>query len=310
MFVILYVIFMILLGVVFLPAKPSDSSLENHTFVQLIQKFLTGSNPSEPNSISSSSLTEKSTESKIGMPIYIINLNRSIDRWLNIENELKAITPVPEYVRIEAVDGQNLVSKSEGMTLDGIKYKNRLTHCTQSELACTLSHLKAIKMAYDAQLPYVLIVEDDAMFGLYKYWRKSIPEICTDLTSVDPEWRMLQLFATGMNYKSKDKEFVEAHMFSGTVAYVINYAGMKTIMEQVYEDHIQTFIIDSSLASTVVADKFLYSLGDRVYTYYRPLIYTFDTDSTIGKQNRRDNANFWSAQILKEYIEDILTKGQ
>lgn len=295
---------MIVLGVVVLPEKTSVSSMENSTFVQLVRNVLHQKNQELGNKIQVSTTLKLDLIDKIGMPIYIVNLNRSIDRWKNIIYDIESIYPVPSVNRIEAVDGAQMISKTEG-ELNGVKYKNSMDGCSKSELACTLSHLKSIKLAYDNNLPYVLIVEDDAMFGLYAYWKKSILNILEDLQKLDSKWHMLLLFSTSINYKNEEHEFIKTSDYCGTVAYVMNREGMQTVMDKVYDPVTNTFVLDSSIAGNAVADKFIYTACGNTYTYFRPLIYTTDTDSTIAGEQRRNNANFWSAKILKEYLKDI-----
>jgi len=301
LYVLLYVTFMVILGVVVLPENNSNSFLENHTFVRLIRNVLQSKNSTDNETKVSERLD------KIGMPIYIINLNRSKDRWQKITDDLKLILPLPTLYRIEAVDASLITSMKHG-SLNGIKYENELDNCTPSELACTLSHLKSIQQAYTNDLPYVLIVEDDAMFSLHSYWKKSLVEIIQDLNLFDPEWSMLLVFSTKVDYKNTEKDFVRTVDYCGTVAYIMNRKGIKTILDKIYNATTDTFMIGKSVSENAIADKLLHTLSGNSYSYRRPLIYTMDTESTIvaGSNKRRDYANCWSAKILKEYIDDIV----
>jgi GR25 family glycosyltransferase involved in LPS biosynthesis len=71
------------------------------------------------------------------IPTYIINLKERVDRKLYILEEIKKLTGL-SYEIVEAI-------RDETKT-------------------CFASHIKCIQQAKDNSLPYVLILEDDAMF--------------------------------------------------------------------------------------------------------------------------------------------------
>ena len=85
-----------------------------------------------------------------------INLDRSIDRKINMENILKNIH-IPSY-RIKAVDGKN---EDVRKIMNGINLERNMTN---SEIACTLSHLKAINYLSKLKGYYFMICEDDVIF--------------------------------------------------------------------------------------------------------------------------------------------------
>ena len=75
---------------------------------------------------------------------YIINIKQRTDRYAHIINEVKKL-PILEYKVIEAVaSGTGLYS--------------------QPRIRCFQSHLNCIKLAKESELPYVLVLEDDATF--------------------------------------------------------------------------------------------------------------------------------------------------
>lgn len=95
---------------------------------------------------------------------YYINLKKSEDR----KNSIKA--NFPEAIRIEAYDGFKL-----GKYKDFILPKKTVS--TSTELACTLSHLKAIRYAYLNNLEEILIIEDDLLNPYESKWSKTLQEI-------------------------------------------------------------------------------------------------------------------------------------
>jgi len=95
---------------------------------------------------------------------YLINLDRSPDRLVNMHAHLSALGIA--YERIPGVDG---------MTLDETTFcqhtcKNRYYKpIRRGEVGCYLGHLKALQQFLDSSARYALVLEDDARFE---------PDIC------------------------------------------------------------------------------------------------------------------------------------
>ena len=71
----------------------------------------------------------------------------------------------------------------EGNDLAALKSNN-------GELGCSLSHLRAIKTAYDDGYPFALILEDDISFETLQYWKRSLLSM---IEKLPPLWDHLQL---------------------------------------------------------------------------------------------------------------------
>ena len=78
--------------------------------------------------------------------------------------------------------------------IDGINYYNDYDNLTPSEVACTLSHLKAIYIAYEKGYEKALILEDDVLFYLLPFWTEDIDAI---LQKAPKDWEVIRLFAGG-----------------------------------------------------------------------------------------------------------------
>lgn len=94
------------------------------------------------------------------IPIFVINLDRRPDRMRSIAGQLDRLGL--EATRVPAVDARNLTDDElrARVNSDG---GHRLRALDRAEVACTLSHLRAMEMflaAVDA--PAALILEDDA----------------------------------------------------------------------------------------------------------------------------------------------------
>jgi len=73
--------------------------------------------------------------------VYYINLEHRVDRKDNIESQMKIFDT--SYTRVDAIYNKN------------------------GAIGCGLSHIKALKMAYESNKPYSIILEDD--FFIFSY---------------------------------------------------------------------------------------------------------------------------------------------
>ena len=91
--------------------------------------------------------------------IYVINLDRSPDRFQTIDRMLRAHNV--RYHRISAVDGRLLA----GNELKQLTTKICGTFCTKGAIGCALSHRKIWQHMLASGYRRVLVLEDDATFG-------------------------------------------------------------------------------------------------------------------------------------------------
>jgi GR25 family glycosyltransferase involved in LPS biosynthesis len=293
-FTCFYILFMILLGVVLIPEDNSSGFVQNNETLKYIREIVHRQLHVTKNGV----VTLKSEE-KIGMPIYFINLERSMDRKNHMLQELQSAGLSKLATRIDGVDGKNMISTESG-TLNEVTYRNSFPNMAP-EICCTLSHLKAIKTAYDEGLEEVLIVEDDVMFTLLPLWTKTLPELMQDLADVEPEWRVMILFDLKMEEDANAKEisFKPYSPFCGTAAYVINRHGMKFCLDRVYNALTNEFLLDKKYCDDVRADKFIYEVTGKAFTLTKGLMYTSNLESLIGHDLNR--ANMFSNKVLKQY---------
>ena len=94
------------------------------------------------------------------IPIYVINLDRRPDRMRSIAGQLDRLGL--EATRVPAVDARNLTDDELRARADP-DAGHRLRALDRAEVACTLSHLRAMEMFLAAApAPAALILEDDA----------------------------------------------------------------------------------------------------------------------------------------------------
>lgn len=134
------------------------------------------------------------------------------------------------------------------------------------EAACLHSHLNAIRQAYKSGHKMALIVEDDAM--ITSRFRDS----WFDYVDKAPKgWKILQLATVNLPLAKHGSllrdPFISWHTHSwSTRAYIINRAGMESLMEKVHSNS----LLDQSVwhithVPTVVADEAIYAVTGDVY---------------------------------------------
>lgn len=200
--------------------------------------------------------------------IYWINLDRSVKRRINMENNLKQINIKNE--RIIGTDGMNIPDEE---LYNNFKFSEKRDR-TKIEYACLLSHLRTIKKFAESEYNLALILEDDLSLEYTKYWDKKVSEIIKDAPS---DWEIIML-----NYVTK-KKLKDDYTFNmnGNISccgsYLINKQGALRLMKNIYVDN--KFILTKNTINT--ADNYIYS-NLITYAYKYPYFtYPTDNDSTI-----------------------------
>ena len=206
------------------------------------------------------------------IPIYWINLDRSPERKVLMENQFKEYN-ITNHQRIQGIDGKNV---------DFTEYKDKCADITVYELACTLSHLKAIQTSYNNNDEYALIFEDDCSFEYLKYQKYSIQELVNIMNNDHKDWNILQLCTSGridQNKRMRDNpKLIEKKNKNCTTAYLITRKGMKNLL-------------DCSSKYTP-ADHYLYSYTRNTFFLTKPyFIYHFSNIIKSDVHNQGKNSN-------------------
>ena len=185
------------------------------------------------------------------IPIYYINLERAFDRKEAIEKFFND-NNINNYKRVEGIDGKNISKEflSKSFTL------NENPDLNIFDMACALSHYKAIESVYNDKCRYALIIEDDCNFEYLKYQTYSLNNIINHVKS----WNVIKLsMINSINSKSRKntkrsvkvaykndssrniidinklikQKYVQKHDFgyNGLQGYLINYETCKKILE-------------------------------------------------------------------------------
>ena len=160
--------------------------------------------------------------------VYWINLERSINR-----NE--KMTDMFEKYGIK----NTRINGYDGKILNSYKDIECISDITDYELGCTLSHLKAIKTAYENNENHAVIMEDDIIIDRCDKWKYKISEII-DLAPDD--WEIIKLHCNNGDYlsnlllKSNDVLFSPWNINSWSAGcYIINKIGMKNIINKYFK---------------------------------------------------------------------------
>lgn len=236
---------------------------------------------------------------KIVYPIIYINLDRSINRRYMLEKELANFNLSAK--RISAIDGKNIKNVKNGEE-NGIKFSNSYK-LTKSEMGCTLSHLKAIREAYNSNYENCIILEDDVSLELMPLWKQTIPELLQNIG----DWDIVQLTNSSCKFSDKIENFMQ-HCY-GTFAYVINRQGMQKIMDRCFEGDTAVLNYNHPLQPKNKqyggrADIYIYQCVDITKANMRPLFFPQSIDSTIHTENDY-NTFLYSNNIILLYITDM-----
>ena len=177
--------------------------------------------------------------------IYWINLARSPARRARMQKALEE--HALHAVRIVASDGRSMAQRPDGpariyesIGADGsvATARDRIRCRADNPLiaACLLSHLRAIRSAYDAGDECAVFMEDDASFELYARWPGDFESVLSTLPS---HWSALWL-----GYGDTPRHLDQLFQLSGwavpvpqltlwsTVAYVLHRRAMEHVLSR------------------------------------------------------------------------------
>ena len=133
--------------------------------------------------------------------------------------------------RIEAVDGGTLDLDA----IPGYDRRARLSRygvdLTPPQLGCYLSHLSAIQMIVDEDLPSALILEDDVNLG------DDTPEVLAEIAALRKPWEMIRLAGLRARRSRRVHSLGEHHALvrllntaSGLQGYLVSNAGARKLL--------------------------------------------------------------------------------
>lgn len=167
--------------------------------------------------------------------IFIINLDRREDRWIQISEHLKELNCL-NFQRVPAVDGLNEPKElaRKIIKINGEKPSQDIpTLLQQGVLGCLKSHLKALKMAsyLFGKIDKALILEDDCFFinGASAVLAQSLEEL--------PEkWQFLMLgavYGKAPGFVPKKNHIMRVYNASAAHAYMINRSSCELLIQRI-----------------------------------------------------------------------------
>ena len=222
-----------------------------------------------------------------------INLNKSVERKLNMENILKNIEI--KNTRIEAIDG-NFFDKTKYK----LKYKRDMSN---KEIAVCLSHIKAISYLKNIEGEYFLICEDDISFENLIYFKNITLK---NIIKNAPTFDILMLHKT-INFEVNDEysswEYYFKHGLDytvfGAVSYIISRSGINKICSQIDFLSDNKIILNNPDCELDLSDIFLY-LNTNTFIYKYNFIDICETTSTI--HNNHEEYQYKCKEIQKNII--------
>lgn len=218
-------------------------------------------------------------------PIYIINMEKSLDRKTYIENHFKKYG-VSEYKFIKAIDG----SKEDlSKTINNI---DKLV-ISQNEMACSISHLKAIETwLEESDSEYAIIMEDDISLETINHWSFTWKDF---FDSVTQKYDILQL-AIINNFMVNPRLHLREFLDWSAAAYLIKRDYAKNLIKR---HKTENGYVLSRIRHLAISEGVLFA---RALCYSIPLFtYSLDLGSslnpdhveTVHKNSKKQTLNYW-----------------
>lgn len=199
-----------------------------------------------------------------------------------IENVLK-------FTRIEAIDGNEI-------DIESIKNQYHVNKkMNKYEIACSLSHYKALEEIKSKKYEVALVLEDDCNFEYMKH--KTLP--LSELVKIKDDWETIQIAGTYSKKRFFEMINLQEELLknndSGAIAYLVNQKGVDKILKNFHE----TKIINVSEHNMFLITK----------NYMTKPYFTYYNYRTIGSTIRENNKSANMTQTLsKMWWDDYYSK--
>ena len=202
--------------------------------------------------------------------IYYINLLKSTERNIRMQEQLKHMDTLFVSKRVEGIDG-DVDDLEHHILINQEYYKSSNLHDNASipkefkkrQIACLASHLYAIKQAYDNNLNEVIITEDDINLKILNFTYKSL----VSLQEQNPDIDILQLYSSADSIKPEYINSIKQdnlclipkqYEYWGCCAYLINRNGMEKVLKYFNKELNKFDFLDSPLTEMLVSDNIIY----------------------------------------------------
>ncbi|MGP5525471.1 glycosyltransferase family 25 protein [Psychrobacter celer] len=231
------------------------------------------------------------------IPIFVINLPQSTDRKAYIKAQCESMGISPVF--IDAVNGKELSKSDIERYVDQNRVKKLFgRELLLGEIGCALSHKKIYQKMVDENIPYAVILEDDATL------EKDLPIVVKKILTAPLSWELILLGHYKSNLKGFkspislwhrqriSSKFLLGRLVDfgfGTHGYMITLKGAKKILSElkyIYKP-IDHYTPDSNILN--------------VYALYPTVINVQNSFDTLIDENRaRSNKDRLSVVLLKK----------
>lgn len=205
--------------------------------------------------------------------VYVINLDCEPDKMVRMKKIMRRLDT--HYKRITAINGHSTRAQIYWRQLKkkGKPRDPNWPEVTVPGMACTLSHMSAIKHAMESRKQRVLIFEDDIMLHRdFEYHLQKMDRL--------PEWKLLYLGATDYGYhdaKSVDGFYHPFQVF-GRFAYGVD----RSIFQELLDVWTATTNTGDSMLASVIQPRY----SEQCFVFDPNIVVANVEQSTI--RGRRD----------------------
>jgi glycosyl transferase family 25 len=231
------------------------------------------------------------------IPIFVINLPQSTDRKAFMQSQCESMGISPVF--IDAVNGKDLSNSEVSQYCNQKKAKQLYgRELLLGEIGCALSHKKIYQKIVDENIPYAVILEDDAIL------KKDFPIVVKKIMAGPLSWELILLGHYKSNLKSLKSpislwrkhritsKFLLGRLIDfgfGTHGYMITLEGAKKLLSElkpIYKpvDH---YTPDSNILN-------VYALSPPVVSINN------DFDTLIDENRIRSSKDRFSVVLLKK----------
>jgi len=226
----------------------------------------------------------------ISYPMYIINLDRSVERKNYFLQDARRIQ-FQNFTLLQAVDGsqdiQHLFKKYSSFLKKDVLRK------TNKEYGCLFSHLLAIEKAvHDDQVTdYVIICEDDVDLKSVYHWETDLQTYLKNFMPPDFDIAIIHTF--GNMTKNPNKRWSLHNKKGSTLAYVVKKSSCQKVLLE----------LEDKRCKACLADSAIFEIFPNVY--YTPDTLFFENALVADSQMHSIQNYFQSKWVRQKYISEF-----
>jgi glycosyl transferase, family 25 len=167
------------------------------------------------------------------IPIFIINLDRDVERWENIQRFMTT-ADLPHF-RFAAIDGRRKLSLIRSVIKRDFLNQKLARSLTTGEICCTLSHIAVLKRIVRRNIGRAVILEDDAEFSdnFLEFYRQELPDYLSRCDVVKLEglsYGHTSQSGPALGNGRLTKLIVPLNPTLGSAGYAVNLRGAKALL--------------------------------------------------------------------------------